>query len=404
MHRFCQRSKPVIAAAVAGIMLVLASASCNSKETDYYYIPELNYEKQPYLVYAGDNTKMTVQWQLTKTAGGQIEWGTTEGVYDLGSVATTENSPEKYQHVHHYTISGLTPGSTYYYRVTTPGGAYTGSFSAAPDITATSLKFIAYGDTRTYWRTHEALAGTIEDLYASDPAYRTLIAAVGDLVTEGGLEVYWTHEFFRDSMVNLRSIMRSVPYFTAVGNHDIKRDDGVLFKKYFPYPFESSGGRYWSFDYGPAHFAIVDGYTDFSTGSAQHGWLDTDLSAAAKPWKFVVVHQPGWSAGGGHENYTSVQDYIEPLCETYGVDILFAGHNHYYARAEVPYDTGKTVYHITTGGGGAPLHTPNPAATYVVKTSRSHHFCAVEIDGNTLTLRAIDIGGNEIDAFTITKP
>ncbi|MBK9777870.1 MAG: hypothetical protein IPP62_16195 [bacterium] len=76
-----------------------------------------------------------------------------------------------------------------------------------------------------------------------------------------------------------------------------------------------------------------------------------------KPWRFVVLHEPGWSAGGGHPNNAAVQAYLQPLFVQYGVSIVFTGHNHYYARAVV-----DGVNHITTGGGGGPLHTPVPGS------------------------------------------
>jgi len=114
-----------------------------------------------------------------------------------------------------------------------------------------------------------------------------------------------------------------------------------------------------------------------------------------KPWKIIIFHEPGWSAGG-HGNNSVVQDNIQPLCETYGVDIVFAGHNHYYARADV-----NGIQHITTGGGGAPLYTPDSSYPYVVAAEETLHFCEIEIHGETLYLTARDTEGSVIDAFSL---
>jgi hypothetical protein len=94
-----------------------------------------------------------------------------------------------------------------------------------------------------------------------------------------------------------------------------------------------------------------------------------------------------------------VQNYIQPLCEQYGVSIVFAGHNHYYARAVV-----NDVQHVTTGGGGAPLYNPSSGYPYVVTATRTHHFCTIEIDGDVLDFKAITPAGAVIDSFTITPP
>jgi hypothetical protein len=178
-----------------------------------------------------------------------------------------------------------------------------------------------------------------------------------------------------------------------MGNHE---QSGVLFTKYFPYPFV--GGRYWSFDYGPAHFTVVDQYTIYGPGSAQLDWIETDLASTNKPWKFVYLHEPGWSAGG-HSNNTSVQNYIQPLCEQYDVAMVFAGHNHYYARAVV-----NGVQHITTGGGGAPLYDPSPGYPNVVTIAKAHHVCTVEIDGGLLHFEAVTPAAAVLDSFTLSLP
>ena len=196
-------------------------------------------------------------------------------------------------------------------------------------------------------------------------------------------------------------MLANVPMSSSIGNHE---GTGALFRKYFPYPY-GTGRFYWSFDYGPAHFAVVDEYASYAPGSAQYTWLENDLRSSTKPWKFVYLHEPGWSAAGGHPNNADVQTYIQPLCERYGVPILFAGHNHYYARA-VTYrsDNNAPLHHVTTGGGGAPLGTPISTEPNIVAASRSYHFCKINIVNNDeLQFQAIDDGGAIIDQFTVKR-
>jgi hypothetical protein len=349
--------------------------------------------KGPYLIPTGDNTEMTIHWQLQKTQTCFLEWGEDQE-YSLGSTYTYENGNTFYEHQHEYKITGLTAGAKYYYRVTTDMDQYTGTFWTAPSSDTTGLKFMAYGDTRTHPDTHNLVAQAMVSTYQSDEAFQTFILGVGDLVSTGDLELIWDLEFFAPAYENIQNMLANVPLVSCMGNHE---QSGVLYEKYFPYPFEE-GGRYWSFDYGPAHFIMVDQYVDYAAGSAQLEWIENDLDSADETWKFVFFHEPGWSAGG-HANDQDVQDHIQPLCETYGVDMVFAGHNHYYARAAV-----NGVYHITTGGGGAPLYTPDPGYTpEVIVASESNHFCKVEIEGNTLTFAAVKPDGTEIDTFSLSK-
>ena len=349
--------------------------------------------KGPYLTPTGDNTEMTIHWQLRQTESCLLEWGEDQG-YSSGNTYTVENGNAAEQHQHAYTVTALTPASEYDYRVTTGMDEYTAAFRTAPHSAETNLKFMAYGDTRTHPDTHDLVAEAMVSTYQNDGEFQTFILVVGDLVSSGDHEASWDLQFFDPKHENIQKMLANVPFVSCMGNHE---QSGELYEKYFPYPFEE-GGRYWSFDYGPAHFVMVDQYVDYATGSEQLAWIEDDLNSTDKTWKFVFLHEPGWSAGA-HANQKDVQDYIQPLCEAYGVDMIFAGHNHYYARAVV-----NGVYHITTGGGGAPLYTPDPDYTpEVIVTSESNHFCKVEIEGNMLTFTAVKPDGTEIDALSIYK-
>jgi len=345
--------------------------------------------KAPYLIYQGNNTQMKVLWQLNSTATCTIDWGI-DTLYSVGSAQTSEYGSD---HQHSYIITTLTPSTKYYYRVSVGTDKFVGSFRAAPPSDTSSTKLIVYGDSRTYPADHDQVANGIVSTYEADSSFQSLLISVGDLTSYGNQESGWDTELFAAGYAHLQTMLATMPFQVAMGNHE---ESGVLFSKYLPYPFV--GGRYWSFDYGPAHFVIVDQYTNYGPGSPQLAWIEDDLDTTTRPWKFICLHDPGWSAGG-HPNNTSVQNYIQPLCEEYGVRVLFAGHNHYYARAVV-----NGVQHITAGGGGAPLYTPNPAYPYVVTATKSLHYCKVEIDSNVFHFTALTPAGLVIDEFTVVGP
>ena len=356
-------------------------------------------KKQPYLIYPGDPTQMQVLWQLTDVATSTLEWGP-DTTYALGSVANAEYGSD---HQHAYTINGLTAGTKYRYRVTTDGIAYQGSFNTAPNAWATKLKFLAYGDTRSLPATHNQVAGAMLSSIAADSSFQSLVLFMGDYVYSGTVEASWTSEFFDPAILpNVRQLMANTAHQGTMGNHE---GTGALFVKYFPYPFV--GGRYWSFDYGPIHVTVVDQYPSSPVpGSAQYQWIVDDLARTNKTWKFILLHEPGWSAyhgGGGHPNNTLVQAYLQPLCLQYGVSLVFGGHNHYYARASVPLVDG--VQHLTLGGGGAPLETPGDNVPYIVSYSRANHHCTIAIDGDTLRFMAFNTAnGAVLDSFTLQRP
>ncbi|MBN1576067.1 MAG: metallophosphoesterase, partial [Chitinispirillaceae bacterium] len=342
-------------------------------------------EKGPYMIWNGDNTTMTVLWQfdLDGPTTSSIKWGTTTEYED--SAATNEYGDN---HQHQYTITGLTPGTKYCYSVPDVG---TGSFTAAPPDDAQSVNFFVYGDTRSNPGDHDSVCGGMINSYTSDPLKQTIAILTGDFVTDGRIEDNWSDEFFprnRDSLLQFQS---EIVMCGPRGNHEY---NGVLFDKYFPQPWVSD--FYYSFDYGPVHVVVIDNFISYDPGSPQHNWIMSDLAASNKTWKIVTFHEPGWSSGI-HSNNIDVQDYLQPLCIQYGVDIVLCGHNHNYQRAVV-----DGVHHITSGGGGAPLYDPVPGADSVVTQLRTLHFCEISINGHTLNFTARRPDGTEIETFQVT--
>jgi len=348
--------------------------------------------KGPYLLYPGDNTEMTVLWQLDETAVCTLQWGLDE-MYSVGDVNSSEYGDD---HQHKFTISGLSPGSKYCYRVVLGAEEHAGTFVAAPDVNATSLKFLAYGDTRTFPEDHNRVNAAMVDAFEVDPNYQTLTLLAGDWVQTGKDEADWDEQFFDPMYVDCHYMQANLPINGCGGNHDMGK---LVYKKYWPYPYVD--GLYWSFDYGPAQFIIIDQYTEsYDDGSVQLAWIANELKTSTKQWKFLHLHEPGYSAGGHtcDEDDDMVRELIQPLCEQYGVDIVFAGHNHYYARCGV-----NGVKHITTGGGGAPLKEPDLYySEYVEACASAHHFCKIEIDGNDLNAEVVDTNGVVIDSFSIS--
>jgi hypothetical protein len=352
-------------------------------------------KKGPYLIYPGDNTQMTVLWQLDTTGTCSIAWGT-DTTYSTGSANVSEYGTD-YQYK--YTITNLTPGTKYYYRVTVDMAFATGSFKAAPPAAASNLKFLVYGDTRTYPAIHDTVCAAMVNTFEADPGYQTILLHDGDFVNAGLTESDWATQFFDPAMLNTREMLANIPLNGAQGNHERQvnggQNEGWLYLKYWPYPYVAA--YYWSFDYGPAHIVVVDNYDSYAPGSAQYNWLVNDLSSTTKNWKFLLFHTPGYSAGG-HADVADVRTYIQPLCEQYGVQLVLNGHNHYYARCGV-----NGVKHITTGGGGAPLSDGRiDYSEYVEVYVKANHYCKIDIVGEQLTLTAVKPDGTVIDSFNLT--
>jgi hypothetical protein len=346
--------------------------------------------KGPDLIYTGNNTEMKIFWQWSSNASFQVDWGTS---ISYGTSKASISAYDTTNHLYATTITGLTPGTKYYYRVVVSGKDSAGSFFTAPDASATSVKFVSYGDDRSNPSTHNAVAGGVDKLFQSDPGYQTLNLAVGDLVSDGDSDSAWSSQLFASSLNNIRTELANLSDLSVIGNHE---GSGNLFKRYFPMPFVA--GRYWSFDYGPMHVIMMDQYTSYSSGSAQYNWIKNDLASTTKKWKVVVLHEPGWSANGGHANNTTIQNTYQPLFEQYKVALVLGGHNHYYARAMV-----NGIPELTVGTGGAPIYSPASGQPNIVKTYKGNGYAKFSITGSTLTGWFVNTNGDTIDTFSVTR-
>ena len=377
------------------------------------------------MIYPNDNTQMTILWQLSGTNSCTLSWGETTA-YGTNQAVTEFGTDHQFQ----YTITGLTANTKYYYKVHFGSTDLTGTFKTAPVNSATAVKFLAYGDTRTYFMDTDDVTARMLTEISNDADYQTFSLHTGDWINKGqnASEDEWSTQFFNRSGTNNIDFQSKIPIMGTRGNHEnyIETYDpyepASNFYKFFPYdlattPSEPGDDMYYSFDYGPVHIAVLDQYdngsygNDYGTGDppvaisvAQRTWLENDLASSDKPWKFILLHEPAWSASSTskdeHVNNADAQNNIQPICIQYGVQAIFGGHNHYYAHALV-----EGVHHFTLGGGGAPLYAPSYTSGGVVQYAEAtFHFLKVDIDGNDATLTVVRPNGSVVETINLTIP
>lgn len=180
--------------------------------------------KGPYLLYPGKNTEMTVLWQLDSTQLCMIEWGRSTS-YEADFTDTVERNSldTDVVHLHMWTLTDLDPGTKYYYKVTC-GDDYVehkGTFVTAPLIESDDVKFLVYGDTRSYFTIHNKVAKQILDEITEDPDYQSLLLHAGDWVNSGDMEADWQDQFFNRTQSSLLSLQAKIPINGIRGNHEM---------------------------------------------------------------------------------------------------------------------------------------------------------------------------------------
>ena len=182
----------------------------------------------------------------------------------------------------------------------------------------------------------------------------------------------------------------------------------------------------YSFDYGNVHFialnahyfnVVKDDSIKFPYEGSFHRitgrqleWLKADLKKAGQRLTFVYSHLPFFPAGGhigsSFDRYPDERDALWRLFEQHNVGIVFAGHEHIYARVKV--DKGvnpnfrKGIFQVIAGGAGAPTYDQDfkiPYLKNVVKFARSYNYALVTVDGNRFKMEAFDDYGKKIDEF-----
>lgn len=158
--------------------------------------------------------------------------------------------------------------------------------------------------------------------------------------------------------------------YNLVGNHDVYPGGYQFFYKYF-------GPTYYSFNYGNAHFILLDNALAKSFNVQQFNWLKADLAANAKEPVFVFMHKPVFDPSEIYPDHImSGRQIIEELMalfKKYKVAYVFAGHIHGYARTV----RDGTVY-MVTAGAGAPLYLPREFGGFF-------HCVRVDVNGSKTT-------------------
>jgi hypothetical protein len=339
--------------------------------------PDCALTRGPYLQSVTQHSIIVV-WETDRPSAGEVAFG-------RSAAYTTRQADTATGTRHAVTLTGLSPATTYHYRVESKGAPlsddYTFQTAATPDTP--SFTFIVFGDTRTQHDVHRTVVARIEAL---DPAFAL---HTGDLVERGSLAGQW--ETFFDIE---EGMMARVPLFPTLGNHE-----GAS-AHYFDRFYRPGNERWYAFDYGNARFVSlqIDGIAAFGSQSEQYAWLEGTLATNTQPWLFVYFHVPPYSALREDDMEIAVRQTLTPLFEQYGVDGVFNGHHHNYQRSVV-----NTIPYIVAGGGGAPLYTITQPEPTLVAYRNDYHALLITISGDTLSAVGVTPEGEEFDPFTLTS-
>ncbi len=364
----------------------------------------LDFIVNPYLQQLNDSS-FVVKWETSVEARGFVRLAVAE--YNILKPNFTRcfynNDRSTFPTVR---ITGLKKGEKYFYQafsVNENNDTISGPVTPVniPDYNQMPVSFAVLGDTQN---SPDIWGAIVKRIYEERP---TFIIHTGDLVQNGRNKTDWVDEFFKPA----KDLLRFYPLYPVLGNHEGNHPN---YYQYFDLP---SPEWFYTVKKGDVLFIFADTNKDILPGSDQYRKLEKILASSGETWKIMVHHHPVYVSEEGFYGNTWFQRsvhgdpnemHLKKLYDTYGVDLVFNGHAHFYERTWPLFndrvDPEKGVVYFTTGGGNDEYSKfAANKSWYDARTRVVNHFLSVNIAGHTLYGSAIDTAGNVFDTFTIQK-
>ncbi len=182
---------------------------------------------------------------------------------------------------------------------------------------------------------------------------------------------------------------QKVKFYAALGNHD---DSNQRFYEFF----NMEGQEYYRFKKGNVSFySLNSNYMD----KKQVDWFNDELAKDTSPWKIAYFHHPPYSSGGAHGSDTKLRQIVEPIFVKHGVNVVFAGHEHFYERIKPQ----NGIYYFISGSGGklrkgdVTKGSPLTAKAYDDDMS----FMLIEVDEKEMHFQVVSRTGATVDSGVI---
>ncbi len=228
-----------------------------------------------------------------------------------------------------------------------------------------------------------------------------IFAVNGDFTDNGQDYLQWREWY--EAAENLRDRIL-VP---VMGNHEcydenwgICRPSGYL--KNFTLPpngDKNLGGYFYAFDYGAAHFLILNTQLNelrnFNAGleEAQEYWFRWN-AASSRPWRIVFMHKSIYNRSLT-DFVDEAKNYFMRLFDELEIDLVLTGHLHTYRNGGKFFAQKKAergTHYVLCGRSGDHRYNREPES-----------FLALKVRADSLTLNCHSFSGEVLDRITLTK-
>ena len=346
------------------------------------------------------SSTQTITWLMSDNIAAQLQYmpaAAFSGGFAAASVVEVQGRAfDSNNYRYQANISGLTPDTHYVYRVGSDGAwSDTLSFRTAADTN--EFTFMYLGDIQEGYADWENL---LDSINKSHPQIK--FSLVGGFLSNNSTDENEWGQFLDAAS----PYFSQIPFMPTLGNHD-----GLMYLNFFALPANGPEGlkqEFYSFDYGNAHFVVLN--SGNNTNEAAKQWLQADLQSSTKTWKFAMFHHPAYPAL--EDNKTVDESICEnwvPILEANGVDMVFVGHQHQYMRTypiyqgqiQVDSDSYGIVY--VMGNAGTKVYAPGEDFPYIARKEAGSNYQLIDIDGDSMSMTSIKASGELIETYTIDK-
>jgi hypothetical protein len=351
-------------------------------------------------------------------------------------------------------VRGLEPDTRYYYAVydgqrLLAGAGDTHYFSTHPRPgEARPLRIWVAGDSGAGGPRQAEVFTTMRAYVEKTNKPVDMFIHVGDMAYTDGTDEQFQNNFFDP----YEALLRNTVIWPTMGNHEGMTSDGETatgpyYDAYVVPTNAEIGGlasgteAYYAYDYGNVHFICLNSHDlDRSPSGAMARWLKSDLALVDKAkWLIAFWHHAPYTKGS-HDSDSETQliemhEYIMPILDDAGVDLVLTGHSHIYERSMLidgayatptvaegvilddgdgdpegdgPYRKSGHIHpheghvQIVTGHSGTSNSRKGtmPIMRYV---TTDHGSMIIDIDGDTLNSIMVDRFGSARDRFQIVK-
>ena len=353
---------------------------------------------------AASGSKPVVKYAETSAykAEGESAFKTAEGTSEirqlLGSASINNNFAVRANSV---IVSGLKENTEYTYCVG-DGNVFSEVNTFKTSLSGAATNFFVIGDTQAEDMTN--ITNIVKSIENSGVEY-SFGAQTGDFVEKPTMFADWY------SILNVFSgkYLESTDMIHVIGNHEQFGDN--LNDLFAAKLFNASNSTHYSVEYGNVYVAVINYTTDKTLLEKEMKWLVEDASKTSCQWKVVMTHQPPYGTNASATDTKEINALLPAACEKAGIDVVFSGHDHAYARTNpvkakadgtnVVDENGVVYYICGSTGEKSYTATNNPNYNFdVVNQEYGAIYLTVEATDEYLRVVARESDGSAIDTYT----